>query len=262
MNKQKVILNIDSISLRFGGVIALQDVSLQVMEHELLAIIGPNGAGKSCLFNCINGFYVPYAGEIIYRDIKLKGMKPHKITHLGVGRMFQNIGLYEGMTVLDNLMSARGRYLKYGWIAAALRFGKAIKEEIRNRLVVEDILDFLELEPYRKTIVGLLPYGLRKRVELGRTLALEPDLMLLDEPMAGMNLEEKEDMARFILDIQEERDITIIMVEHDMGLVVDIAERIIAIDFGRKIAEGVPSEVVNNPIVIQAYIGKENLNSD
>lgn len=223
----------------------------------MLAVIGPNGAGKTSILNCINGFYQPQKGEIIFDGRSIYRLSPHHIARLGIGRTFQNIELFTGLSVLDNLMAARHIHLKRGALSGALYFGPARREEIRHREIVEDIIDLLEMEPYRKKTVGLLPYGVRKRVELGRALALEPKLLLLDEPMAGMNLEEKEDMARFIIDIHELKSIPIILVEHDMEVVMDIAERLVVLDFGRKIAEGPPSEILQNPFVIRAYLGDE-----
>lgn len=255
--KNSVKLKAKDISLNFGGVSALSGVSFDVNEGEMLAIIGPNGAGKTSILNCINGFYRPQKGEIIFKDRSIYHLSPHRIARLGIGRTFQNIELFTGLSVLDNLMAARHLHLKRGALAGALYFGPARREEIRHREVVEDIIDLLEMEPYRKKVVGLLPYGVRKRVELGRALALEPKLLLLDEPMAGMNLEEKEDMARFIIDIHELKNIPIVLVEHDMEVVMDIAERLIVLDFGKKIAEGIPEEIRLNPLVIRAYLGEE-----
>jgi len=253
-----VKLRAKDISLNFGGLSALSGVSFDVYEGEMLAIIGPNGAGKTSILNCINGFYRPQKGEIIFEDRKICHLPPHQIARLGIGRTFQNIELFTGLSVLDNLMAARHFHLKRGALAGALYFGPARREEIRHRGVVEDIIDLLEMEPYRKKVVGLLPYGVRKRVELGRALALEPKLLLLDEPMAGMNLEEKEDMARFIIDIHELKHIPIVLVEHDMEVVMDIAERLVVLDFGRKIAEGSPEEIKQNLLVIRAYLGEES----
>jgi branched-chain amino acid transport system ATP-binding protein len=250
-------LKAKDISLKFGGLSALLGVSFDVREGERVAIIGPNGAGKTSILNCINGFYRPQKGELIFEDHNIYHLPPHQIARLGIGRTFQNIELFTGLSVLDNLMAARHLHLKRGALAGALFFGPARKEEILHREIVEDIIDLLEMEPYRKKVVGLLPYGVRKRVELGRALALEPKLLLLDEPMAGMNLEEKEDMARFIIDIHELKQIPIILVEHDMEVVMDITERLIVLDFGKKIAEGSPDEIRQNPMVIRAYLGEE-----
>jgi branched-chain amino acid transport system ATP-binding protein len=256
MNSDGTQLRVDDISLSFGGTTALSHVSLEVRQGEILAIIGPNGAGKTSLLNCINGFYRPDQGEIVFKGQEITRLPPYKIAALGIARTFQNIALYTGMSALDNLMAARHVHMKHGMLAGAIFFGPALKEEVEHRLVVEEIIDFLEMEAIRKRIVGALPYGLRKRVELGRALALEPKLLLLDEPMAGMNVEEKEDMARFILDIHERQGTTILLIEHDMGLVMDIADRVIVLDFGLKIAEGTPDEVKSNPKVIQAYLGR------
>lgn len=256
-NKAAIKLRADDIWLNFGGVSALSGVSFDVRDGELLAIIGPNGAGKTSILNCINGFYRPQKGQLTFEDQNIYHLPPHRIARLGIGRTFQNIELFTGLSVLDNLMAARHLHLKRGALAGALYFGPARNEEIRHRELVEDIIDLLEMEPYRKKTVGLLPYGVQKRVELGRALALEPKLLLLDEPMAGMNLEEKEDMARFIIDIHELKKIPIVLVEHDMEVVMDIAERLIVLDFGKKIAEGNPQEIRQNPLVIRAYLGGE-----
>lgn len=250
------VLKVESVNLRFGAVWALNNVSLEVKEHELLAVIGPNGAGKTSLLNCINGFYRPDAGSITFLDEDITRLSPYRIAERGISRTFQNMQLYTGLTALDNIMAGRHIYLRKGMAACAFFFGWARREEIEHRRVVEDILDFLEIKPIRKQVVGALSYGLRKRVDLGRALALEPRLLLLDEPMAGMNREEKEDMARFILDIYEERGTPMVLIEHDMGLVMDIADRVVVLDFGVKIAEGPPDEIRNNDMVIKAYLGK------
>lgn len=267
--EKKDLINIVNISLSFGGVRALTDVSLEVRDNEILAIIGPNGAGKTALLNCISGFYKPQKGEIYFNGKKITRMRPDKLAKLGIARTFQNIELYTGLSTQDNIMAARHVLMKQNFIAGALYFGWAHKEEIEHRQTVEEIIDFLEIGPLRKKVVGILPYGMRKRVELGRALALEPKILLLDEPMAGMNLEEKEDIARFIIDLFEGQGATysntpvlrdgiscIILVEHDMRVVMDIADRIIVLDFGRKIAEGTPAEIRINPEVINAYLGQ------
>jgi len=263
-------LRIENLSLSFGGVQSLADISLEISDREILAIIGPNGAGKTCLLNCINGFYKPQQGEIYFEDRRITRIRPDRAAKLGLARTFQNIELFTGLSTLDNIMAARHVLMKQNVLSSALYFGWAHKEEIDHRRTVEDIIDFLEIEPVRKKVVGMLPYGMRKRVELGRALALEPEVLLLDEPMAGMNLEEKEDIARFIIDIFEGQGETyphtpvlrdgvscIVLVEHDMGVVMDIADRIIVLDFGRIIAQGTPEEIRTNPDVIAAYLGEE-----
>ena len=250
-------LNVDDITLSFGGVGALKGISISVDRSEMVAIIGPNGAGKTCLLNCINGFYRPQKGHIYYRDQEITYMPSHKIAELGIARTFQNIELYAGLTTLDNIMAARHIHIRSNPLASAIYFGPARRDEIKHRKYAEDIIEFLEMGPIRKKVVGSLSYGLRKRVELGRALALEPSLLLLDEPMAGMSLEEKEDIAKFITNIHILRGIPIILIEHDMGFVMDIADRIIVLDFGEKITEGKPEGIKENPLVIKAYLGEE-----
>jgi branched-chain amino acid transport system ATP-binding protein len=255
-DQNRVLLNAQDITLKFGAVLALNQVSIEVKEHELLAIIGPNGAGKTSFLNCINGFYKPDEGKISFMGEDITRLSPSKIACKGASRTFQNMQLYTGLSALDNIMAGRQIFFRRGIAACALFFGWARNEEIRHRRVVEDIIDFLEIKPIRKNVVGALAYGLRKRVDLGRALALEPKLLLLDEPMAGMNREEKEDMARFILDVYEEKGTAMILIEHDMGLVMDICDRVIVLDFGIKIADGPPEEIRGNEAVIKAYLGK------
>ena len=252
----KTSLQVEQVSLSFGGTAVLNDISFDVRQGEIRAIIGPNGAGKTSMLNCISGFYRPQSGHILYGQDDLTQMPTHKVATLGVARTFQNIALYTGLSTLGNLMAARHIHMRQGMWTSMLYWGRGQREEVAHREVVEEIIDFLEIAHIRKAIVGALPYGLRKRVELGRALALEPDLLLLDEPMAGMNLEEKEDMARFILDIHELRGSTIVLIEHDMGLVMDISDRVVVLDFGMKIADGLPDEIKSDEQVVQAYLGE------
>ncbi len=249
------ILAVEDVSLTFGGVTALADVSFEILEHEILAIIGPNGAGKSSMLNVINGFYHPHSGSITYKGVTRRKMRPHQAASQGIARTFQNIALFRGMSTLDNIMTGRLLKMRRGLLWQAIHWGPARAEEFEHREFVEHVIDFLEIQSIRRTPVGRLPYGLQKRVELGRALAAEPDLLLLDEPMAGMNVEEKEDMCRFILDLNEEFGTTIALIEHDMGVVMDISDRVIVLDYGRKIADGSPDEVRANQDVIDAYLG-------
>ena len=251
----EVILDLQNISLSFGGVKALTDISFNVRKGEIRSIIGPNGAGKSSMLNVINGVYHPQQGSVIFHGEKRRDMDPHKAASQGIARTFQNIALFKGMSVLDNIMTGRNLQMKCGLLAHALYWGRAQKEEIAHRIKVEEVIDFLEIQGIRKTPVGRLPYGLQKRVELGRALAAEPSMLLLDEPMAGMNVEEKQDMCRFILDINDQFGTTIVLIEHDMGVVMDISDRVVVLDYGKKIGDGSPDEVKNNPEVIAAYLG-------
>lgn len=250
-------LEVERVTLSFGGLRVLTNVSLAIRSRERVAIIGPNGAGKTSLLNCINGFYHPHAGRIRYRDREITHAPPHVVARLGVGRTFQNIELFTGATVLQNLLLARHRHIQYGLLSAAVYYGHAQAEEVAHRRRVEETIDFLELEPIRHATVGRLPYGLQKRVELGRALATEPDLLLLDEPMAGMPVEEKEDMVRFIVDANEILGITVLLIEHDMGVVMDVSHRVCVLDFGALIGEGTPEKIRTDPRVIQAYLGEE-----
>ena len=250
-----VILEVRNITLRFGGVKALTDISFDVREHEVRAIIGPNGAGKSSMLNCINGVYTPQEGSITFRGKTFSHMNSRQVAEMGVARTFQSLALFKGMSVLDNIMTGRNLRMKSNILQQALRWGPAEREEIAHRESVERIIDFLEIQAYRKTPVGRLPYGLQKRVDLGRALAMEPQVLLLDEPMAGMNVEEKQDMCRFILDVNDEYGTTIVLIEHDMSVVMDISDRVVVLDYGKKIGDGVPDEVRNNPDVIDAYLG-------
>lgn len=250
-----VILDVKNISLAFGGVKALSDISFDVREHEVRAIIGPNGAGKSSMLNCINGVYTPQQGSIMFKGQTFSHMDSRQVATMGIARTFQNLALFKGMSVIDNIMSGRNLRIKSNILMQALRIGPAEREEVRHREFVEHIIDFLEIQAYRKTPVGQLPYGLQKRVDLGRALAMEPQVLLLDEPMAGMNLEEKQDMCRFVLDINDEYGTTVVLIEHDMGVVMDISDRVVVLDYGKKIGDGTPDEVRNNPEVISAYLG-------
>ncbi|UCD97426.1 MAG: ABC transporter ATP-binding protein [Chloroflexota bacterium] len=259
MRPRTTILNVEDINLVFGGIHALRDINFEVRTGEILSIIGPNGAGKTSLLNCINNFYQPVSGKILYNGENLCRLPSYKIAKLGVARTFQNTALYTGLSTLDNLMAARHIHMRSGLMKCILYWGLSQKEDLTHREIVEEIIDFLEIAHIRKSIVGALPHGLRKRVELGRALALEPQLLLLDEPMTGMNQEEKEDMARFILDINERKGTTVLLIEHDMGVVMDIVDHIIVLDFGIKIAEGMPEEIRHNEAVINAYLGKPEI---
>ena len=250
-----VILDIQNISLRFGGVKALTDISFNVREHEIRSIIGPNGAGKSSMLNCINGVYTPSEGSITFRGQTFAHMNSRQVAETGVARTFQNLALFKGMRVIDNIMTGRNLKMKCNLLQQAFHLGPARREELAHREFVENIIDFLEIQAYRKTPVGQLPYGLQKRVDLGRALAMEPQVLLLDEPMAGMNVEEKQDMCRFILDVNDEFGTTIVLIEHDMGVVMDISDRVVVLDYGKKIGDGIPDDVRNNEDVIRAYLG-------
>ncbi|HVL73294.1 MAG TPA: ABC transporter ATP-binding protein [Beijerinckiaceae bacterium] len=255
ISKGDVLLAVENVSLRFGGVRALTDVSFDIRKGEIRAIIGPNGAGKTSMLNCINGFYHPTEGRITFKGETRPKMRPHEAARGGIGRTFQNVALFRGMSTLDNLMAGRALKMNTGFFWQLLRFGPAMREEVEHRKAVEEIIDFLEIQAIRKVPVGKLPYGLQKRVELGRALAMEPELLLLDEPMAGMNLEEKEDMSRFILDVNNQFGTTIALIEHDMGVVMDLSDRVVVLDYGRKIADAKPDEVKRDQAVIDAYLG-------
>jgi branched-chain amino acid transport system ATP-binding protein len=255
------ILRFEDVRLRFAGVKAIDGVSFEVGRRELFAIIGPNGAGKTSIFNVISGVYRPQGGRVVFSpqsadEVDLVGLRPHRVAALGVARTFQNVELFAHLTVIENLMLGRHHHIRYGPLSAIVWMGRARRAEIANRMIVEEIIDFLELEQWRRLPVGLLPYGVQKRVEVGRALAMEPKLLMLDEPVAGMNLEETEDMARYILDIRDELNIPIILVEHDMGLVMDLADRVLVVDFGEPIATGAPVDIQHHPDVIRAYLGE------
>ncbi|MCP4721005.1 MAG: ABC transporter ATP-binding protein [Desulfobacteraceae bacterium] len=250
-------LNISDVTLSFGGLKALANVDMKIEPGLITSIIGPNGAGKTSMLNCISGFYHPTKGEIFYKEKKLTHASPHQVSNMGISRAFQNLELFSGLSVLDNLLLARHQNLKYSFLQAVWFYGKASRVEAENRAFVEGIIDFMELEPYRKSLVGNLSYGVQKKVEVARALTLAPDILLLDEPMAGMNQEEKEDIVRFVMDIQKEKRITVVLVEHDLGVVMDISDRIYVLDFGEVIGSGTPEEVAQNPKVIEAYIGED-----
>jgi branched-chain amino acid transport system ATP-binding protein len=257
VSTNKTVLQVENVSLSFGGVNALTGVTIDIKQDEILAIIGPNGAGKTSVLNCISGFYRPNSGRILFNGQDITKRPRHEMPSLGITRTFQNIQLYTGLTTVGNLTAARHMFFKHNWLEGAIFFGRARNEEVKHRAIVEDIIEFLDMEPIRNRVVGMLPYGQRKKIDLGRALALEPKILLLDEPMAGMNMEEKEDMARYILDTFELKKVPIVLVEHDMGVVMDLADRIVVLDFGKKIAEGTPSEIKHDARVIEAYLGRE-----
>ena len=250
-------LSVENVTLTFGGLNALTGVNMAFEEGLITSVIGPNGAGKTSLLNCVSGIYHPTRGEVHFGDARLTKASPHQVTKFGIARAFQNLELFGGLSVLDNLMLARHRHLRYSILHALIYIGKTSRLEAENRAYVEDVIDFMELEAVRKRAVGSLSYGIQKRVEVARALTLGPELLLLDEPMAGMNIEEKEDMVRFILEIQQERKMTVVLVEHDLGVVMDISDRIYVLDFGEVIGSGTPKEVATNPQVIEAYIGED-----
>ncbi|MCP3900685.1 MAG: ABC transporter ATP-binding protein [Desulfobacteraceae bacterium] len=250
-------LIVSDVTLSFGGLKALSNVEMKIEPGLITSIIGPNGAGKTSMLNCISGFYHPTKGDIFYKEKKLTHSSPHQISNMGIARAFQNLELFSGLSVLDNLLLARHQNLNYNFLQALFFVGKASRVEAENRAYVEDVIDFMELEPYRKSLVGNLSYGVQKKVEVARALTLAPELLLLDEPMAGMNIEEKEDIVRFVMDIQKERGVTVVLVEHDLGVVMDISDQIYVLDFGEVIGSGTPQEVSENPKVIEAYIGEE-----
>ena len=250
-------LTISNVTLSFGGLKALSNVDMTIEPGLITSIIGPNGAGKTSMLNCISGFYHPTSGDIRYKEKALTHASPHQVSKMGISRAFQNLELFSGLTVLDNLLLARHQNLTYNFFQAIFFYGKASRIEAENRGYVEEVIDFMELEPYRKSLVGNLSYGVQKKVEVARALTLDPDILLLDEPMAGMNLEEKEDIVRFVMDIQKERGTTVVLVEHDLGVVMDISDRIYVLDFGEVIGSGTPDEIARNPKVIEAYIGED-----
>ena len=250
-------LKISDVTLSFGGLKALSHVDMNIEPGLITSIIGPNGAGKTSMLNCISGFYHPTKGEILYKDKDLTNASPHQVSTMGIARAFQNLELFSGLSVLDNLLLARHQNLNYSLFQATIFYGKASRIEAENRAAVEDVIDFMELESVRKQMVGSLSYGFQKKVEVARALTMDPEILLLDEPMAGMNIQEKEDIVRFVMDIQKERNITVVLVEHDLGVVMDISDRIYVLDFGEVIGSGTPDEVANNPKVIEAYIGED-----